>query len=575
MSWARVLARRPERSIVFSNVDERFLPPPEHRAALTFGHPMLHYAWSRAVLNAGEELLDRTIDRVGADQVAYVDVNGDAPEEWTYGRLRAEVDRLAHGLRELGIQPGERVLTRFSDRPQAAVVQLALWKVGAIVVPSATVEAAREVAYMANDTESVAIICETDSAVEVEKALSDCSTVRAVVGWPDMIGTFEHSLGSLSAGQPETFEAHPTEPLDASGIYYTGGTTGRPKGCLHTHAAELAVADLNNAARGVTADSVLFTHAPVGHAFGNGERINFPLRAGARAILKTRPAPAEVWQLLSTWSVTTMAAAATMYRMLLQTVEDPRAAYPELPLETALSSGEILDHVTFDKWQRLLGFPVRNAVGMTPMRHLFLDSMWGGEKVAPGLSVGSPLPGYEARLIDAAGTIVTDPEMAGRLAMRGPTGITYWCNNNDTLLARAAQDVEAGWSLLDDAYLRDGDGWLWFHGRLDDMIVTGGRQVAPVEVEGVLADHPAVAEVAVVPAPDLTRGFVVAAFIRVAPGHEAGDALETELQTFTKERMAGYKYPRQIHFVDELPKDGVGKVQRRRLREQLAVDAVS
>lgn len=559
---------------MFGNVDERFLPPREHRADLSFGHPMLHYARSRAVLNAGEELLDRTVDRVGPDKVVYVDVNGDVPEEWTYGRLRDAVNRLANGLRSLGIQPGERVLTRFSDRPQAAVVQLALWKLGAIVVPSATVEAAREVAYMANDTEAAVIICESDSAAEVEKAVPECATVRAVVGWPHPVGAFEHSLDSLSDGSPTTFDAHPTSPLDASGIYYTGGTTGRPKGCLHTHAAELAVADLNNAARGVTADSVLFTHAPVGHAFGNGERINFPLRAGARAVLKTRPSPAEVWALLDRYSVTTMAGAATMYRMMLQAVDDPRATYPNLALETAMSSGEILDHVTYDKWQSLLGFPVRNAVGMTPMRHLFLDSMWRGEKIAPGLSVGCPVPGYEARLLDADGQTVTDAATPGRLAMRGPTGITYWCNANETLLARAAQDVVDGWSLLDDAYLRDEDGWLWFHGRLDDMIVTGGRQVAPVEVEEVLAEHPAVAEVAVVPAPDETRGFVVAAFVKIAPDHEPDAALVAELQSYAKERMAGYKYPRQVHFVAELPKDGVGKVQRRRLREQIAAGAM-
>lgn len=558
---------------MFNNLDDRFLPPPAHRADLAFGHPMLHYVWSRGVLNAGEELLDRTIDRVGPDQVAYIDVNGGGHDEWTYGRLRESVNRLANGLRSLGIQPGERVLTRFSDRPQAAVVQLALWKVGAIVVPSAIVEAAREVAYMANDTEAVAVICETESAGEVEKAMPGCLPVRTLIAWPAPVGGFKHSLDSLSAGQPDTIDAHPSKPLDASGIYYTGGTTGRPKGCLHTHAAELVVADLNNAVRDVTADSVLFTHAPVGHAFGNGERINFPLRAGARAILTTRPAPTQVWELLAAHGVTTMAAAATMYRMMLEAVDDPRAAYPDLALRTAMSSGEILDHVTFDKWQKLLGFPVRNAVGMTPMRHLFLDSMWRGTKIAPGLSVGCPLPGYEARLIDADGALVTDHETPGRLAMRGPTGITYWCNNNEALLERAAQDVADGWSLLDDAYLRDPDGWLWFHGRLDDMIVTGGRQVAPVEVEEVLAEHEAVAEVAVVPAPDATRGFVVAAFIRVAPGHEPDDALRGELQEFTKGRMAGYKYPRQVHFVDEMPKDGVGKVQRRRLRERLAADA--
>lgn len=555
---------------MFGNVDERFLPPREHRPQLSFGHSMLHYAWSRAVLNAAEELLDRTIEVVGPDQVAYVDLNVGAPEAWTYGRLLAEVNRLANGLRALGIGPGERVLTRFSDRPQAAVVQLALWKVGAVVVPSATVETAREVAYMANDTEAVAIVCESDSGAEVDKAVPDCPTVRAVIGWPVAVGGFEHSLDSVSTGQPAACESHPTRPLDASGIYYTGGTTGRPKGCLHTHVAELAVADLNNAARGVDSSSVLFTHAPVGHAFGNGERINFPLRAGARAVLSIRPAPAEVWEILATHGVTTMAGAATMYRMMLQALDDPRTTYPDLVLETAMSSGEILDHVTFEKWQRLLGFPVRNAVGMTPMRHIFLDSMWRGEKVAPDLSVGAPMPGYEARLIDPGGHAVTDTETPGRLAMRGPTGITYWCNDNEILRVRAAEDVVDGWSLLDDAYFRDHDGWLWFHGRLDDMIVTGGRQVAPVEVEEVLAGHPAVAEVAVVPAPDPTRGFVVAAFVRVAAGHEAGDDLVADLEAFSKEWMAGYKYPRQIHFVDELPKDAVGKVQRRRLRERLS-----
>lgn len=557
---------------VFGNVDERFLPAPECRAELTFGHPMLHYVWSRKVLNAGEELLDATIARVGTEQVAYVDLTGDVSDVWTYGRIREAVNRLANGIRELGIMPGDRVLTRFSDRPEAAVVQLALWKVGAIIVPSATVEAAREVEYMVNDTVAIAVICETDSAGEVEKALPGCPSLRVVVGWPSPVAGFDHSLTSLSAGQSTVIEAHPSSPLDASGIYYTGGTTGRPKGCLHTHAAEIAMADLNNAARGVTSESVLLTHAPVGHAFGNGERINFPLRAGARAILAIRPTPVQMWQLLAEHGVTTMAAAATMYRMMLQVLDGLKDKPTDLCLRTAMSSGEILDTSTFERWQRELGIPLRNAVGMTPMRHLFIDSIWGGQKIGPGISVGCPLPGYEARLVDEHGATVTDPSIAGRLAVRGPTGITYWCNDNPSLAARAAQDVADGWSLLDDAYLRDIDGWLWFHGRLDDMIVTGGRQVAPSEVEEVLLEHDSVAEVAVVASPDETRGFVVAAFVRVSPGRIGDEELIAELKSFAKGRMAGYKYPRQIFFVDELPKDGVGKVQRRRLRERLGTE---
>ena len=261
---------------MFDNVDDRFLPVAEHRPILSFGHPVLHYAHSRESLNAGSELTDATVSRVGPDQVAYIHVGAGGVERWTYGRLQAQVNRVAHGLHTQGVRAGDRVLTRFSEVPQAVIVQLATWKLGAIVVPSAPVEAARELAYMLNDTEAVAIVAESDSATEVEKALADAPSVRTVIGWPGPIGGDGLTLDSVAHAQPDTFEAYPTRPLDASGIYYTGGTTGRPKGCVHTHAGELAVADLSNAARGVTAASVLLTHAPIGHAFGNGERRTSP-----------------------------------------------------------------------------------------------------------------------------------------------------------------------------------------------------------------------------------------------------------------------------------------------------------
>lgn len=206
---------------------------------------------------------------------------------------------------------------------------------------------------------------------------------------------------------------------------------------------------------------------------------------------------------------------------------------------------------------------------MTPMRHLFLESNIAGVKNAPGLSVGAPLPGYEARLLgDDAGNAA--PGEPGRLAIRGPSGITYWINRHPGIRARAAQDVQNGWSLLDDTYILDDDGWLWFHGRLDDMIVTGGRQMAPIEVESVLCAHPDVAETCVVPAPDEMRGQVVFAFVRLREGVIARPELAEALQAHAKARMAAYKHPRHIEFVAELPKDHVGKIQHRKLREQLA-----
>jgi 2-aminobenzoate-CoA ligase len=551
---------------VFGNVPRRFLPEPEHLPLLTFGAPALSYAWSPRPLNACAALLDDTVARLGPDRPALIAVTSSGQVTWTYGELLRRVARTAAGLAATGVRPGDRVLVRMPDVPETVAVQLAIWRVGGIVVPSSVQEAAGEVTFMANDTEAVAVVCSSAHAAELEKALPATPTVRHVIGWPESVAGGP-TLDGIAAGRPEDFEPHPTRPLDASGIYYTGGTTGLPKGCLHTHAAEVALADLNIAARGATENSVFLTHAPIGHAFGNGEKINFPLRAGGAVVLLDRPGPADMWAALTDFGVTTMAGAATMYRMMLAD-PPPHEVTQNLPLTSALSSGEVLDPPAQEKWAALMPVPLRNAVGMTPMRHLFIDSNVGGAKAAPGLSVGAPLPGYEARLMGPDGGLAA-PGDPGRLAVRGPTGITYWINAHPGAVERSRQDVVDGWSLLDDAYLRDDDGWLWFHGRLDDMIVTGGRQVAPIEVERALSSHPGVAEVCVVPAPDPVRGQVVTAVVVVNETATAGDELAAQLQAHVKDAIASYKYPRRIEFVDQLPKDGVGKIQRRRLRERL------
>ncbi|MEW6470786.1 MAG: acyl-CoA synthetase [Actinomycetota bacterium] len=557
---------------MFENVDPKFLPPPEHRPLLTFGHPSLHYGWSRPTFNAATELLDRSVARVGADHRAILHVTDGGVRTWSYGDLAGAVSRLANGLRALGVSPGDRVLMRAGEVPEAAVIQLAVWKIGAIIVPAAVVEMARELVFMLNDTEAVAVVCESANAEELEKALPECPSVRWAIGWPEPIAGQGLTLDGVMSGQPDSCDAHPTRPLDGAGIFYTGGTTGRPKGCLHTHVAEVALADLNGWARGLDQQSVLLTHAPLGHAFGNGEKINFPLRAGASVVYASRPTPQTMWELIAEHRVTTLAGAATMYRMMLQACPEPGSAYPGIAVTTALSSGEILDPRTFHSWREQLGIPLRNVVGMTPIRHLFIDSNQAGVKVAPGLSVGAPLPGYEARLVGEDGQPTIDPDAPGRLAIRGPSGITYWINEHPAIRDRAATDVRQGWSFLDDAYRRDEEGWLWFEGRLDDMIVTGGRQVAPIEVEEVLGNHPAVAEVAVVSAPDEVRGQVVAAFVCLQSGYDPSTELAKELQEHAKATMAGYKYPRRLEFVDTLPKDQVGKIQRRKLREQLAAE---
>ncbi|MCR1781360.1 acyl--CoA ligase [Nocardioides carbamazepini] len=559
-------------ALLFPNVESRFLPESEHLPQLSFGSPQLDYAQSDAPLNACQALLDATVARVGPNHRAMARVGPGTPEYWTYGEVLDRVNRLAAGLRRHGVQAGDRVLVRMPDVPEAAVAQLAVWRLGGIVVPSSVLEMARELAFMLNDTEASTVICSTAHEGELTAALAETPTVQRIVGWPDA-SAHDLSMDLLSEGSGEHVPPHPTRPLDASGIYYTGGTTGQPKGCLHTHAAEVALADLNNEVRGADETSVFLTHAPIGHAFGNGEKINFPLRAGALAVFVDRPTAADMWALLREFGVTSMAGAATMYRMMLAD-PPPSKETLGLPLRNALSSGEALDAATHERWAQRMPSPLRNGVGMTPMRHIFLDADAGPPGPPPGLTVGRPLPGYEARLLGKDGAMAPFGE-AGQLAVRGPSGITYWINTHPGVLERSRQDVVNGWSILDDAYLRDEHGWLWFHGRLDDMIVTGGRQVAPIEVERVLATHPDVAEVAVVPAPDALRGQVVTAFVRLQPDRPSGPGTTQQLQDFCKSQMAAYKYPRRIEYVDELPKDPVGKLQRRKLRDLLRAEAPS
>jgi 2-aminobenzoate-CoA ligase len=548
----------------FTNVDPRYLPPERHRPLLTFGAPWIQQAHYRPALNAAAEILDATVARLGGDRVAIRD--GDREEEWTYSRLQSEVNRLGSGLLAGGVQPGDRVLIRMPDVPEAAVAQLATWKIGAIAVPSSVLERAREVTFLLNDTEASAVIVHSDHLEELTRAQPSCPGLRLVVEVPGTSGQFVSYRRLLETG-PETLAPHPSRPLDAASIFYTGGTTGHPKGCLHTHAAEVALADLNVLARAATAADVFFSHAPIGHAAGNGEKINFPFRVGASAVYAVRPSPRRVWELAERWRATIFLGAATMYRMMLREAAEPRSEFPDLALRFALSSAEVLDQRTYDTWLAQMGLEINNVVGMVPFRHIFLHPSWMGVKAAPGLAVGLPLPGYEIRLVDEEGR-PSEPGATGRAAVRGPSGIVYWTNLHPAIRERAERDVVDGWSLGDDAYRRDEDGFLWFEARLDDMIVTGGMQVAAPEVELVLKEHPAVADVAVVAAPDELRGQVVRAYVVLRPG-EAGDPdMVARLQEHAKAVMAPYKYPRQVEFLAALPRDEYGKIQRRQLRDQ-------
>jgi 2-aminobenzoate-CoA ligase len=227
-------------------------------------------------------------------------------------------------------------------------------------------------------------------------------------------------------------------------------------------------------------------------------------------------------------------------------------------LRKCVSAGETLPLSVFDGWKKATGLEIIDGIGATEMLHIFISA--AGEEVRPG-ATGKVVPGYRARVVDDDMNDVPSGEV-GRLAVIGPTGCRYLDNAE-----QQRKYVRDGWNLTGDSYKLDADGYFWYQARTDDMIISGGYNIAGPEVENVLLEHEVVLECGVVGEPDEERGHIVKAFIVLRPGAEASDELRKDLQDFVKARIAPYKYPRAVEFCESLPRTSTGKLQRYRLRQ--------
>jgi 2-aminobenzoate-CoA ligase len=228
-------------------------------------------------------------------------------------------------------------------------------------------------------------------------------------------------------------------------------------------------------------------------------------------------------------------------------------------LRKCVSAGETLPRSVFDSWLDATGIKIIDGIGATEMLHIFISA--AGDDIRPG-ATGKVVPGYQAKVVDDSGRDLPAGEV-GKLAVRGPTGCRYLDN-----LPQQRKYVQNGWNLTGDSYKLDADGYFWYQARTDDMIISGGYNIAGPEVENVLLEHDSVNECAVVGEPDEDRGHIVKAYVVLRPGNSGDDRLIKELQDFVKARIAPYKYPRAIEFAETLPRTSTGKLQRYRLRER-------
>ena len=526
------------------------LPAPALMPERIYALPELRYP---PRVNVAEQLLDANADGGRGARPAIIAGGGVI----TYGELAKRVNRLCHGLREVGLEPGDRVLLRLPNVPEFIMAWLACQKLGVITVGTMPMLRARELAYIAEDAGARAAIVWGGLREELERAREQAPGLTRLIVAGEARGS-DVALASLMSGRSERFAAAPTERDDVAMIAYTSGSTGVPKGCVHVQRDILASAD--SYARHVlrpTEDDRFGGHPTLAFTFGTGGLLVFPFRFGAATVLSGPFTPETMLETFARDRVTIAFCAPTSYRFMLG-VTDMTKRYDLGALRLGVSAAEPLPAATWEAWRDATGIELLDGIGSTEMFHIFVSSQPG--RVKPG-ATGVPVPGYDCRVVDEQGREVA-PGTEGLIAIKGPTGCKYWRKPD-----RQAEYVRfGGWNVTGDVYVQDVEGYLTYQCRSDDMIVSGGYKIPGPEVEHVLDEHPSVAESAVVAAPDATRGFIAKAYVVLRPPARPSTELAAELQDLVKRELAPYKYPRAIEFIERLPRTETGKIQRYRLR---------
>jgi benzoate-CoA ligase len=506
--------------------------------------------------NAAQDLIGRNLRAGRADKLAYIDDAG----RYTYGELADRVDRFAAALRRLGLQQEQRILLCLQDSIDYPTAFLGAIKAGVVPVAVNTLLKAPDYAYMLHDSRAIALVVSSAVFGEFSGLLARSPFLKHVI----VAGTGSVAKGCVTMAALLMAPADRAEPASTMRDepcfwLYSSGSTGAPKGTVHVHSSMLETATLyGQSVLGITEGDIVFSAAKLFFAYGLGNSLSFPLSVGATTLLMAeRPTPPAVLSRVLRLGPTIFCGVPTLFASLLASDMPPRS---ELRLRRCTSAGEALPPDILRRWHDATGVEIIDGIGSTEMLHIFISNRPGD--VRPG-TVGKPVPGYDARICDDNGDSVA-PGETGDLYVRGPSAAKFYWNQRD----RSRSTFQGHWTRTGDKFFTDPDGNYVFAGRSDDMLKVGGIYVSPVEVEAALVAHPSVLEAAVVGRTDEEQLVKPAAFIVLAPGQHPSAELARELQSFIKQRLAPYKYPRWVEFVSELPKTATGKIQRFKLRDQ-------
>ncbi len=494
-----------------------------------------------------------------ASKAAFIDDAGTV----TYGELADRVKRLAAGLRSLGLKREERVLLLMQDVNDWPVSFLGAMYAGVVPVAVNTLLTADDYAYMLEHSRAQAVLVSGALLPALTSALikSDHEVGKVIVSRPVApLHPAEVEFEAFLAAQTPMAKPAGTGPDDPGFWLYSSGSTGRPKGTVHSHANPYWTSELyGRNVLGLTERDVCFSAAKLFFAYGLGNGLTFPMSVGATTLLMAeRPTPDATFK---RWTggvggtkPTVFYGAPTGFAGMLASPNLPKKS--DVALRLVSSAGEALPAELGERFKAHFGIDIVDGIGSTEMLHIFISNR--PDKVRYG-TTGWPVPGYQIELRGDDGQPVPDGE-PGDLYIHGPSAaMMYWGNRQKT-----RETFQGGWTKSGDKYIRNADGSYTYGGRSDDMLKVSGIYVSPFEVEATLVQHPAVLEAAVIGVPDAEGLTKTKAYVVLKAGSEATDA---ELKAFVKDKLAPYKYPRQIVFVADLPKTATGKIQRFKLRE--------
>nr|WP_034634242.1 MULTISPECIES: AMP-binding protein [Desulfofundulus] len=522
------------------------------------------FRWEKPeYFNFARDVIDKWAQDPAKLAMLWVDDEGNEVRK-TFYEFSVASRRAANVLREQGVKQGDVVVVILPRLIEWWEINLACLRMGAVVSPGTTQLTAKDIKYRLETAEAVCVITDNDVAPRVDEVIGECPTVksRIIVGEPRQ-GWLNYREAVARAS--DNFTTANTRSDDNAILYFTSGTTGYPKMTVHTHASY----PLGHIITGkywldLRPDDLHWNLSDTGWAKAAWSSFFGPWNMGAALFVHHSPrfSPKKTLELLQKYPITTLCGAPTNYRMMV--LED-LSQYKFTTLRHCVGAGEPLNPEVIEVWKKATGLTIRDGYGQTETvlvcgNFPCIEPRFG--------SMGKPSPGFDVQVIDEEGNILppnTEGDVAIRVKPERPVGLfkEYWKDPEKT-----ASVHRGDWYLTGDRAYKDEDGYLWFVGRADDVILTSGYRIGPFEVESALLEHPAVAESAVVSSPDEIRGEVVKAFVVLAPGYQPSDELVKELQEHVKKVTAPYKYPRKVEFVESLPKTISGKIRRVELRER-------